>query len=437
MPADTDPGMAFVLVQHLAPDHTSILCDLVRRYTRMQVFEVEDGMRVKINCVYIIPPGRDMAFLDGALQLLEPSEPRGKRLPIDFFFHSLAQDLRERSIAIVLSGTGCDGALGVRAIKGKGGMLMAQTPASTEFDGMPRSAIASGMVDYELPPAEMPARLIAYTAHAFGGLPHTGGALPTNLESAMKKIFVLLRARTGHDFSKYKPSTISRRIERRMAVHQIAGMDTYARFLRQTPDEVDALFQDMLIGVTSFFRDPEVFQVLADDVIPKLLEGRHAGAPVRFWSVGCSTGEEAYSLAILLAEQMEARGLGYKAQVFATDIDRRAIATARAGVYPPSIAADVSPKRLARFFTTEPGGGPALGDGMDWMRRRSCSVSATSVRRCLPSAAVIFKALQFVTVWLPSSCNRFFMTRQYTSGLALPVKTAITSTMAKYHFSSA
>ena len=168
MPADTDPGMAFVLVQHLAPDHKSILTDLVKRYTRMQVFEVEDGMAVQPNCAYIIPPNRDMAFLNGTLQLLEPAAPRGQRLPIDFFFRSLAQDQHERAICIVLSGTGSDGTLGVRAIKGEGGMVMAQNPESTEYDGMPRSAIATGLVDYVLPPAEMPAQLIAYVAHAFG-----------------------------------------------------------------------------------------------------------------------------------------------------------------------------------------------------------------------------------------------------------------------------
>ena len=171
MPAEADPGMAFVLVQHLAPDHKSILTDLVRRYTRMQVFEVEDGMAVRPNCAYIIPPNRDMAFLNGTLQLLEPAAPRGQRLPIDFFFRSLAQDQHERAICIVLSGTGSDGTLGVRAIKGEGGMVMAQNPESTEYDGMPRSAIATGLVDYVLPPAEMPAQLIAYVAHAFGERP--------------------------------------------------------------------------------------------------------------------------------------------------------------------------------------------------------------------------------------------------------------------------
>jgi two-component system, chemotaxis family, CheB/CheR fusion protein len=258
MPADTQPGMAFVLVQHLAPDHKSILTDLIRRYTRMQVFEVQDGMPVMPNCAYIIPPNRDMAFLNGSLQLLEPAAPRGQRLPIDFFFRSLAQDQHGRAIGVVLSGTGSDGTLGVRAIKGEGGMVMAQNPESTEYDGMPRSAIATGLVDYELPPAEMPAQLIAYVTHAFGK-PPLPATPPPKTENVLKKIFVLLRAQTGHDFSQYKPSTIQRRIERRMAVHQIETMDGYVKFIQQTPEEVEALFRDMLIGVTSFFRDLEAF----------------------------------------------------------------------------------------------------------------------------------------------------------------------------------
>jgi two-component system CheB/CheR fusion protein len=355
MPA-TNPNMAFVLVQHLAPDHKSILSDLIRRYTRMQVFEVEDGMIVRPNCTYIIPPGHDMAFLNGALQLLTPSEPRGQRLPIDFFFRTLAQDLRERAIGIVLSGTGSDGTLGVRAIKGEGGMVMAQNPASTEFDGMPRSALATGLVDYELPAAEMPAQLIAYARHAFGRLPKATTLPAPKVESAMKKIFVLLRSQTSHDFSKYKPSTIHRRIERRMAVHQIDAIDIYVKFLQQTPAEVDALFRDLLIGVTNFFRDPEAFQVLEDQVIPKLFANKSPGSAIRLWTTGCSTGEEAYSLAMLMIERMESLKQNFTVQLFATDIDPTAIATARAGLYPASIAADLSPERLARFFTAEPDG---------------------------------------------------------------------------------
>ncbi len=362
MPADVDPGMAFVLVQHLAPDHKSILTDIVRRYTRMQVFEVEDGMAVQPNCVYIIPPGHDMAFLHGALQLMAPSAPRGQRLPIDFFFRSLAQDQHERAVCIVLSGTGSDGTQGVRAIKGEGGMVMAQNPASTEYDGMPRSALGTGLVDYELPPAEMPAQLIAYVAHAFGKPPRPAAPAPKT-ENALKKIFILLRAQTRHDFSQYKPSTIGRRIERRMAVHQIASIDGYVKYLQQMPVEVDALFHDLLIGVTSFFRDPEAFQALEAQVIPRLFAGKPAGGVIRVWTPGCSTGEEAYSLAILLAERQEALKQSFQVQVFATDIDSQAIATARAGLYPASIAADIAPERLARFFAAEPGGADASPSG--------------------------------------------------------------------------
>ena len=357
MPADDDPGMAFVLVQHLAPDHKSILTDLVKRYTRMQVFEVEDGMVVRPNCTYIIPPNRDMAFLGGTLQLLEPSSPRGQRLPIDFFFRSLAQDQHERAIGIVLSGTGSDGTVGVRAIKDEGGMVMAQDPDSTEYGGMPRSAIASGLVDFILPPAQMPAQLVAYTVHAFGRMPQIVGSSPWNNENALKKIFVLLRSHTGHDFSLYKPSTINRRIERRMALQQIETMGSYVKYAQQTPREVEALFRDLLIGVTNFFRDPKAFEAVEDKVIPRIFADKAAGDAVRVWIPGCATGEEAYSFAILLAEYQELSKKKFRIQVFATDIDSQAIATARAGLYPASIAVDITPDRLARFFSLETDGG--------------------------------------------------------------------------------
>lgn len=364
MPTDTDglgqiiagPGMAFILVQHLAPDHKSILTDLIRRYTRMQVFEVEDGMKVLPNCAYIIPPNRDMAFLNGALQLMEPAAPRGQRLPIDFFFRSLAQDQRERAIGVILSGTGSDGTLGVRAIKGEGGMVMVQNPASTEYDGMPCSAIATGLVDYELPPAEMPAQIIAYVAHAFGKLHHTGAVPAPKAENTLKKIFILLRVQTGHDFSQYKPSTINRRIERRMAVNQITTMEGYVKHLQQTPAEVDTLFHDMLIGVTSFFRDSAAFTMIEEQIIPKLFADKGAESVIRIWVPGCSSGEEAYSLAILLAERQDAMKRSFKVQVFATDIDSKAISIARAGRYPASITADVSQERLTRFFAPESDG---------------------------------------------------------------------------------
>ncbi len=358
LPADADPGMAFVLVQHLAPDHQSMLAEIVRRYTRMPVCEVTDGMAVRVNSVHIIPPRWDMAVLNGTLHLLEPSAPRLQRLPIDFFFRSLAQDQHEQAIGIVLSGTGSDGAQGVRAIKSEGGLVLAQSPASTEFDGMPRSALATGVVDFELPPDEMFAQLMAYRGIAFGRpVPVPAADLPMPWsDNDLRKVFVLLRAQTGHDFSQYKASTIHRRIVRRMAVNQIDTLGPYVRFLQQQPTEVDALFRDMLIGVTHFFRDAEAFQVLQEQVVPALAASKPAGATLRVWVVGCSTGEEAYSLAIMLQEHLEAYQQTVPVQVFATDIDCRAIAVARAGVYPVSIAADLTPERLARFFTAEPDG---------------------------------------------------------------------------------
>ncbi len=356
MPAGAKPGMAFVLVQHLAPDHKSILAELVRRATTLEVFEVEDGMPVRPNCAYIIPPGRDMALLDGHLHLLEPSAPRGQRLPVDFFFRSLAQDQGDRAIGIVLSGTGSDGAQGVRAIKGEGGMVMAQRPDTTDFAGMPQSAIATQMVDFQLAPAEMPAQLLAYVAHAFGKLARPTAAGAAGEENVLKSVCVLLRAKTGHDFSQYKPSTINRRVDRRMAVHQIDTLPNYLAYLQQTPSEVDALFHDLLIGVTSFFRDEEAFKALADVAVPRLLADRGRGEAIRVWVAGCSTGEEAYSIAMLLTEQLEKRQHHVTLQLFATDIDDRAITTARAGVYSAGIAADVSPERLQRFFTVEPDG---------------------------------------------------------------------------------
>ncbi|MEO8635904.1 MAG: chemotaxis protein CheB [Gemmatimonadales bacterium] len=356
LPADSGVDMAFVLVQHLAPDHPSILTELIQRYTTLPVHEVTDGVTVQRNSIYVIPPNRDLAFLNGTLHLLEPVAPRGQRLAIDFFFRSLAQDQHERAIAIVLSGTGSDGTGGVREIKGEGGMVMAQAPDSTDFDGMPRNAIATGMVDFVLSPAEMPGELLAYCGHAFGRAPNASSRTTTGTSAALHKIFVLLRAQTGHDFSQYKQTTIARRVERRQAVHRIQEVDAYVRLLQQSPGEVDALFLDLLIGVTSFFRDPEAFAALEAHVIPSLFANRPADAAVRVWVPACSSGEEAYSIAILLIEYQNAAKRNCKLQVFATDIDRRAIDCARIGRYPASVAADLTPERLARFFTLEEDG---------------------------------------------------------------------------------
>ncbi|MFY7867563.1 chemotaxis protein CheB [Roseateles sp.] len=354
LPSDVEPGMAFVLLQHLSPDYNSILGDLVQRYTTLPVQEAEDGMPLRANHVYVLPPNRDMACLNGLLQLLEPSAKRGHRLPIDLFFRSLAEDQGERAVAVLLSGTGSDGSQGLRDIKAHGGLILVQAPESAEFDGMPRAALATGLVDFELDAAEMGAKLLIYAGRGATTMQPAEGN--NKSDSQLRKIYAQLRAQTGHDFSNYKPTTICRRIDRRMAVHQIDAVDAYARYLQQSPAEVEALFRDLLIGVTNFFRDPEAFHVLAQQGIPSLFEGKPADATIRVWVAGCSTGEEAYSIAMLLLEHMDSLPSGYRLQVFASDIDSRAIAVAREGRYPSSIATDVSAERLARFFVAEADG---------------------------------------------------------------------------------
>jgi two-component system CheB/CheR fusion protein len=354
MPATLEVEIAFVLVQHLAPDHHSLLTDLVRRYTTLEVFEVVDGMVVAPRCVYVIPPNRDLSLSNGVLHLLEHTSPRGQRAPIDHFFRSLARDAESRAVGVVLSGTGSDGALGVRAIKGEGGMVMVQRPSTTEFDGMPRSALATGLVDFELPPAEMPAQLLAYVGRAYRPPRRPVGGARDGEAEALRTILVVLRDQTTHDFSHYKQSTIRRRVERRVAVHQLGSLVDYLAHLQRSPTEVEALFRDLLIGVTSFFRDPEAFDALGSLVVPTLFDDPSGN--IRVWCAACSTGEEAYSLAILLQERAEALRRRPRIQVFATDIDARALAVARAGVYPATIASDVSPERLNRFFSLEPDG---------------------------------------------------------------------------------
>ncbi len=351
MPVAQDMNMAFLVVQHLAPDHKSILTDLLQRYTRMSVFEVEDGVIVRPNCVYIIPPNREMAFINGSLQLIEPVIPRGQRFAIDFLFRSLAQDLREKAICIVFSGTGSDGTLGVREVNAEGGMNMAQSQESCEFDGMPNSAINTGLVNYVLAPADMPAQLINYVQHIYGRprLPTIASELQT--DNILKKLFILLRAQTGHDFSEYKQSTINRRIERRMATHQITRLVEYVKYVQRMPKEIDLLFHDLLIGVTSFFRDPDAFTELEQVVTTTLFDSKPNGSEIRVWVCGCFTGEEAYSIAILLQEQLDRLpGNSFKVLVFASDIDTLAIEQARQGVFPESIAKDMTPERLARYF---------------------------------------------------------------------------------------
>ncbi|MFP4084886.1 MAG: CheR family methyltransferase [Desulfonatronovibrio sp.] len=353
MPSDTEPGMAFVLIQHQSPDFKSRLADIISRDTSMPVLEVEEGMKLSPNHVYIVPPGRDTALLGGAFQLMGPVLPLVKRMSIDFFFRTLAHDQREKAIGVVFSGTASDGSAGIRAIKGEGGMVMVQSRATAEYDSMPRSCLATGLVDYELSPEEMPARLAAYVAHAFARPPVSDSPALPGENNLLSKVFVLIRTQTGHDFSQYKPSTIRRRIERRMAVHQIDNLSYYVKFIQRNSAEVEALFRDMLIGVTSFFRDKEAFEVLGEQAVAKIFAARPARRTIRVWVPGCSTGEEAYSLAMLFAEYRKSSALEQKIKIFATDIDSQAITFARAGLYPVNIVNDIGPERLERFFDKE------------------------------------------------------------------------------------
>ncbi|HEX2769084.1 MAG TPA: chemotaxis protein CheB, partial [Geobacteraceae bacterium] len=297
-------GMAFVIVQHLDPTHKGIMPEILQRATGMEVFQVRDRMRVKPNCVYVIPPNKDMSILHGVLHLFEPTAPRGLRLPIDFFLRSLAQDLKERSIGVILSGMGSDGTMGLRSIKEKAGVALVQEPASAKFDSMPRSAIDAGLADLVAPAEDLPGKIIDYLRHAIL-ITKTERPLEEKDQSALEKVLILLRARTSHDFSLYKKNTIYRRIERRMGIHQIDRIAAYVRYLQENPQEVELLFKELLIGVTSFFRDPTAWEELQGKAIPALLAGRPAGRVLRAWSIGCSTGEEAYSLAIAFKEALE------------------------------------------------------------------------------------------------------------------------------------
>ncbi|MHB1456490.1 MAG: chemotaxis protein CheB [Armatimonadota bacterium] len=349
-------GMAFVVIQHLDPTHKGIMPELLQRATAMKVVQVKDRQRVNPNCVYVIPPNKDMTILHGVLHLMEPSAPRGLRLPIDSFLRSLAEDMQEIAIGVILSGMGSDGTLGLRAIKEKAGLALVQDPLSAKFDGMPRSAIDAGLADIVAKVEELPDRIISYLKHAPSvTIPEL--TVDDKANSGLEKIITLLRSHTGHDFLQYKKSTLYRRIERRMAIHQIDKINQYARYLQENTNELGLLFKELLIGVTNFFRDSEEWDRLKDFGIPALLNNERPNRKLRAWVVGCSTGEEAYSLAIVFKEAMEqvkpkAR---FTLQIFATDIDKDAIERARQGVYPANISNDVSPTRLNRFFSEDQG----------------------------------------------------------------------------------
>ncbi|MBL0168051.1 MAG: PAS domain-containing protein [Propionivibrio sp.] len=355
-PADT--GMAFVLVPHLDPGHQSLLTEILQRATAMPVVEAFDQLAVAPNHVYVIPPNREMLILNGALQLSVPELVRGQRMPIDGFLRSLAEDQAERAIGIILSGTASDGTLGLRAILGGGGVCLVQEPATAKYDGMPRSAINAGYATHILPVEQMPAALLEVVRHIVlrqQVLP----VVPEKVQSGINQILLQLRSGTGHDFSLYKKSTIGRRIQRRMAQNAIEDEAVYARFLKGNPVETQLLFRELLINVTSFFRDPEAFDALKDTILPALLKGKPPGYDFRVWVAGCASGEEAYSIAIVLHELQDAIKAHHdrelSIQIYATDLDDEAIATARAGRYPPNIAQDMTAERLRRFFSKDQG----------------------------------------------------------------------------------
>ena len=349
-----DSGMAFVIIQHLDPTHQGIMAELLQRGTKMKVSQVKDRTKVQPNCVYVIPPNKDMSLLRGALHLLHPVAPRGLRLPIDFFFRSLAAEMHEKAVGVILSGMGTDGTLGLRDIKEAAGVVLVQEPATAKFDGMPRNAIEAGLADFVAPARELAAKLVVYFQHA----PLLAKTAPPREEQAqggLEKAIILLRDHTGHDFSHYKKSTLYRRVERRMGIHQLGKMSHYVRFLQENPQELELLFKELLIGVTNFFRDPEAWEVLKNEALPALLEGRPAGSWLRAWTPGCSTGEEAYSLAMVFREAVgKAKAEKSRAlQIFATDLDQDAVRKARQGIFSANIAADVSPERLSRFFVKD------------------------------------------------------------------------------------
>lgn len=343
-----DTGLAFVLVPHLDPTHASLLAEILQRATMMVVTEAKDHAVVLANCVYIIPPNCEISISQHTIHLSPPTQPHGQRLPIDHFFKSLAESQQENAIGIVLSGTGHDGTQGSRAIFDAGGATFAQQPVTAKYDGMPASVIAAGYATKVMPVSQMPAALVAHNhlSHA----PNQTNIETDNI-SGMARILTQLRLITGQDFSRYKKSTISRRIERRMLQYKITDCETYAHYIHSHPEEAHLLFKELLINVTSFFRDAEAFDVLQKTIIPKLFANKPDGYVFRIWIAGCASGEEAYSIAMLMQEQLEISQQHFTVQIFSTDLEDDAISIARAGVYPDSISKELSAERLQRFFT--------------------------------------------------------------------------------------
>ncbi|MEO0458741.1 MAG: chemotaxis protein CheB, partial [Cyanobacteria bacterium P01_A01_bin.114] len=353
---DENSGMAFVLISHLSPDHESLLSELVGKETRMNVLQAQDQALVQPNQVYVIPPNASLTIAQRRLQLTIPSQARGHRAPIDVFFRSLAEDQGENAVCVILSGTGSDGTLGLKSIKEFGGLAIAQDSQTARYDSMPRSAVLTGLIDYVLPVEEIPAKLIEYARHRDGLRASLGeGGIFAETADRLSQICSLLRRRLGHDFSGYKQNTLIRRIQRRIQITQIGSVASYVEYLTSDPDEINLLFKDLLIGVTHFFRDPESFEALKQAVIAPLVTHSQAQDSIRVWVAGCSSGEEAYTIAMLLSEEMEQQDVRSRVQIFATDIDERALSSARQARYPENIADQLTAERLDTFFEPQNG----------------------------------------------------------------------------------
>lgn len=342
-------GMAFIVIQHMDPNHKSNLVNILSRFTELNIQEVQDGVKVEAENVYVIPPNKNMGILGGKLQLMEPIEPHGLRMPINYFFTTLAQDQNDKSVGIILSGFGSDGSIGLKAIKANGGLTIAQNPQTAGSDGMPNSAINTGYVDIVLSPQEMAEKLLAYKSSS-SKIFETIKQTETETEQILNNIFILIRNKTGHDFSHYKKSTIYRRIGRRMNIHQIEDMSDYLRFLQENNDEIERLFNEILINVTHFFRDPEGFKSFKRNVLKYIQNSKSDLSTLRVWVPGCSSGEEVYSVAIIIQEVLEETNKNIDVQIFGTDLDVNSVKLARRGTYPDIIAKDVTKERLKKFF---------------------------------------------------------------------------------------
>lgn len=346
-----DSGCAFVVVLHLDPRHESEMAHVLGAHTEMPVAQVKDGMSIAPNHVYVIAPDTELRVHEGTLRVSNPSTPRGQRHPVDVLFASIAEEQGERAIAIVLSGTGSNGTQGLKDIRAEGGMSLVQSPETTQFDGMPRSAIAADLADHVLPPEAMPAILLRYVRSGYFVAPVETESAPARTgEGTLEQVLELLRARIGLDFGSYKRNTQRRRVHRRMGLRNIETLNEYMDELRTSPEELQTLVADLMINVTGFFRDPEAWQVLAEQVIRPLVAERENGATIRVWTPACSTGEEAYSVAMLVTEQAEAAGKRFDVKVFATDAQEENLRKAREGIYPAASVAALSSERLRRFF---------------------------------------------------------------------------------------